>query len=187
MSMYNAYTHAMFNLQQAINCGFQSWIDKEWPNTLNNALSKLWSMYDDCSSTMMFERVERRSRELQEQKHIEALKNEVEVLKNAKEELKNVLKSQADVFRVKQKKVEAERDALLEEKKWEAERAVLLEEKKKWEAERAVLLEDKKKWEAERAVLKEEKKKLEYTIYEMFQANHENKVKLKKIKAICDE
>ncbi|KAF7107864.1 hypothetical protein CFC21_108445 [Triticum aestivum] len=28
------------------NCGLVEWIDPSWPNTLENALSKLWFMYE---------------------------------------------------------------------------------------------------------------------------------------------
>ena len=32
--------------QEGKNCGLVEWIDPSWPNTLENALSKLWSMYE---------------------------------------------------------------------------------------------------------------------------------------------
>jgi hypothetical protein len=32
-------------MQHVNNCGFQSWIDGEWPETLLNALKRLWEMY----------------------------------------------------------------------------------------------------------------------------------------------
>ena len=32
--------------QEGKNCGLVEWIDPSWPTTLENALSKLWSMYE---------------------------------------------------------------------------------------------------------------------------------------------
>ena len=43
------------------------------------------------------------------------------------------------------------------------------------------------KWDEEKEVLKEEKKRLEFSLFDLFNANNGNKDKLKRIKAICDE
>ncbi|XBJ20802.1 hypothetical protein VPH35_011566 [Triticum aestivum] len=32
---------------EAVNCGFLSWVDPEWPPTMQNALLKLWEMFED--------------------------------------------------------------------------------------------------------------------------------------------
>ena len=45
----------------------------------------------------------------------------------------------------------------------------------------------KQKWEGERDVLKEEKKKVEYMLFDLFKASDALKDKVKMIKAICDE
>ena len=34
-------------LQEAVNCGFLAWVDPEWPPTMQNALLKLWEMFED--------------------------------------------------------------------------------------------------------------------------------------------
>jgi len=45
----------------------------------------------------------------------------------------------------------------------------------------------KEKWEGEREALKEEEKKLEYSMFDLFNANDALKEKVRKIKSICDE
>jgi hypothetical protein len=41
------------------NCGFVSWLDKEeWPQTLKNALNKLWEMYFEENNARIDERVQ---------------------------------------------------------------------------------------------------------------------------------
>ncbi|XBJ13235.1 uncharacterized protein [Aegilops tauschii subsp. strangulata] len=32
---------------EAVNCGFLAWVDPEWPPTMQNALLKLWEMFED--------------------------------------------------------------------------------------------------------------------------------------------
>ncbi|XBH73939.1 hypothetical protein VPH35_100976 [Triticum aestivum] len=32
---------------EAVNCGFLAWVDAEWPPTMQNALLKLWEMFED--------------------------------------------------------------------------------------------------------------------------------------------
>uniref|UniRef100_A0ACD6AF91 Uncharacterized protein n=1 Tax=Avena sativa TaxID=4498 RepID=A0ACD6AF91_AVESA len=55
--------------------------------------------------------------EEQMEKYIAGLKNEVEVYKQGNEEFKNLLKTQATIYKEKQKKWEDEKQALKEEKK----------------------------------------------------------------------
>ena len=35
-------------LQEASSCGVVQWVDEEWPEHLQNALHKLWLLYEDC-------------------------------------------------------------------------------------------------------------------------------------------
>ncbi|KAF7045972.1 hypothetical protein CFC21_055032 [Triticum aestivum] len=35
-------------LDEASSCGVVQWVDEEWPEYLQNALHKLWLMYEDC-------------------------------------------------------------------------------------------------------------------------------------------
>ena len=37
-------------LQEGQNCGSVQWVDPEWPPTIQNALLKLWEMYQDSRS-----------------------------------------------------------------------------------------------------------------------------------------
>ena len=37
-------------LQEGQNCGSVQWVDPEWPRTMQNALLKLWEMYQDNRS-----------------------------------------------------------------------------------------------------------------------------------------
>lgn len=46
----------MAYLQTMENCGFQSWVDEEWPDSLKDALQKLWAMYYECKSAAIEER-----------------------------------------------------------------------------------------------------------------------------------
>ncbi|XP_048573955.1 uncharacterized protein LOC125554444 [Triticum urartu] len=32
---------------EAVNCGFLAWVDPKWPPTMQNALLKLWEMFED--------------------------------------------------------------------------------------------------------------------------------------------
>src|SRR4051812_8513994 len=41
-----------------MNCGFQRWIDSEWDDNLQHALSKLWGMYNDSHSSRIEKRYE---------------------------------------------------------------------------------------------------------------------------------
>uniref|UniRef100_A0ACD6AF94 Uncharacterized protein n=1 Tax=Avena sativa TaxID=4498 RepID=A0ACD6AF94_AVESA len=43
---------------QVMNYGFQRWIDPEWDDSLQHALSKLWGMYNDSHSSRIEERYE---------------------------------------------------------------------------------------------------------------------------------
>ena len=42
-----------------MNCGFVKWHDEEdWPEPLQNALAKLWGMYNESSKARIDERIE---------------------------------------------------------------------------------------------------------------------------------
>ena len=147
---------------------------------------------DATERKLQVEHIDRMNREKEDagevEKYVQGLKHDVEVLKKAKEEMKNLVRTQADVFKVKKNKLVADRDALLEEKKkWQSDMVAMLEEKKKLESVIDVLLEEKKNWEDARVAMKQENKKMEYNMYDLFVATNAQKQKLKKIKEICDE
>jgi hypothetical protein len=60
MPVIKLVTLALFYLyiQHLNNCGFQSWIDGEWPETLQNALKRLWGMYHASNCARMDEKLE---------------------------------------------------------------------------------------------------------------------------------
>ncbi|KAM0852480.1 hypothetical protein ACQ4PT_051726 [Festuca glaucescens] len=41
-----------------MNCGFVGWVDEEWPETMQNALRRLWAMYHESHSHRVDERLE---------------------------------------------------------------------------------------------------------------------------------
>ena len=41
------------NLQEAKNCGFVGWIDPDWHGGLQNALARLWAMYEDSENRLI--------------------------------------------------------------------------------------------------------------------------------------
>ncbi|KAM0916460.1 hypothetical protein ACQ4PT_010177 [Festuca glaucescens] len=43
---------------QVMNCGFVGWVDEEWPETMQNALRRLWAMYHESHSHIVDERLE---------------------------------------------------------------------------------------------------------------------------------
>ena len=65
----------LFNLQGADNCGFVEWVDPYWPIPTQNALLKLWQMYEDAKD-------DRRSDNLQSALTIQTLTCEKKSLEN---------------------------------------------------------------------------------------------------------
>ena len=41
-----------------MSCGFQSWIDPEWDDSMKHALTKLWAIYNESNNSRIQERYE---------------------------------------------------------------------------------------------------------------------------------
>ena len=44
--------------QPVINCGFVSWVEQEWPDTLQNAIGRVWEMYHASNNARIDEKIE---------------------------------------------------------------------------------------------------------------------------------
>jgi hypothetical protein len=40
-----------------MSCDFVSWLDNEWPETMKNALGRLWGMYNDNNTARTDQRI----------------------------------------------------------------------------------------------------------------------------------
>jgi hypothetical protein len=63
-------------LQEVNNCGFISWVDDEWPSSLNSALSKLWGMYHNSNCSRIDDNIE-----LEHARFVEEISSEVMYLR----------------------------------------------------------------------------------------------------------
>jgi hypothetical protein len=178
-----------------MNCGFVSWIDdQEWPETLKNALNRLWQMYYEANNARINERVE--NCEVVKQLTDEKIKFEndyVSLLNDVKkfwqdtekrvmsDNYKKIISGEVD----KVKDVENERDLYkIEVDKLKSE----LNELKQLHRTQAEVMKGKQlTWQGEKEALKDEKKKVEYMLHDLFLASGVLKEKVKKIRAICDE
>jgi hypothetical protein len=174
-------------MQEVTNCGFVSWVDAEWPVQLQNALGKIWGMYNESDGQRLDEcaQLYHKLKELTaEKKKYEkkycSLVNDVNSMMDAAEKTaveKNLLKMK-----------EKEGDELAEMKRQRnvlMEEMALLKQNQKQQEEMTKLRNDK--WEKERQKLKEEKKKAEYYAYELLKAGEAKKQKLQSIKKVLDE
>jgi hypothetical protein len=164
-----------------------SWVDAEWPVQLQNALGKIWGMYNasegqrlDESAELYHQLKELTAEKKKYEKKYCSLVNDVNSMMDAAEKTaveKNLLKMK-----------EKEGDELAEMKRQRnvlMEEMALLKQNQKQQEEMSKLRNDK--WEKERQKLKEEKKKAEYYAYELLKAGEAKKQKLQSIKKALDE
>ena len=45
-------------MQHVENCGFHDWVDKEWPEALQAALTKIWGMYHASNAGRVDDKIE---------------------------------------------------------------------------------------------------------------------------------
>jgi hypothetical protein len=167
-------------MQHVNNCGFQSWIDGEWPETLQNALKRLWGMYhaSNCG---------RADEKLENAKFIQEIYDEKKLLeKKYASLLEEVRKFSDDTERRVQennyKKIMSGAEDELQALKKE-----VLELRQIQRTQADMLQAKKQEWDAEREALKEEKRKVEYAVYEMLKGKEVTNERFNRIKAICDE
>jgi hypothetical protein len=158
-------------LQEVNICGFISWVDDEWPSSLNNALSKLWGMYHNSNCSRIDDKIEHA-------RFVEEISLEKKTLEKKHHALLDDFKNFADNVSTKvmpdnchNMNAQAREEEYMENIKKELHE----------------LKEKKKSWEAKREAMKEEKKKLEHMLYDLFNDGASNKNKLKRIKDILDK
>ena len=187
------------------NCGFVSWLDGEWPETLKNALTRLWGMYHSSNSGRIDDKIEHAKfvEELSEEKNklerkyytlladVKKFTKETEkrvmeqnghrIMVSAEEEVE-VLKKEVGVLKQNYHRIKVSAEEELEVLKKEVG---VLKKVQKTQAE--IMKARQKEWDDEREAMKEEKRKLEYMLYDMIKVSDANKDKFKRIKQICDE
>jgi exonuclease VII large subunit len=173
-----------------------SWLDKEeWPQTLKNALNKLWAMYFEENNARIDERVQNGElvKQLSDEKNkieknYSTLMNDVSKFMDATEKriveqnYRKIMSAEAETVSKGDLKA---RDLLKTEVT--KLRSELKELKQVHKSQAEVMKEKQLRLEGERDVLKEEKRKLEYMLYDMLKASDSLKEKVKKIKSICDD
>lgn len=202
-------------MQQVLNCGFQAWVDDEWPETLKNCLNKLWDMYNSSCSGRIHDQVEHdkavsvlREEKERVQKKYSTLMADVNKFVEATEQRVLAahmarIKAEASVvetppcLHLEEKaallEMEEERDKLKKEVEMlkNMQKAQVTEEcdmlKNMLKSQADIMKVRQKEWEDERKALKEEKKKVEYSMFDLFQARNVEKTKLDRIKNIIME
>jgi valyl-tRNA synthetase len=168
-----------------MNCGFVGWVDEEWPETMQSALRRLWSMYHESHSQRIDERLEnaRLMQVLVDEKN-KAKSNYNTLMADVSKMLES---TQKQVMADNLKKMNEEKEYIfdLTRAELEAEVIKLNEKVAEMEEEKSRYLEMKGKWEKEMEDLKEQKKKAEYTLFDAVKVSFANKEKLAKIKEIC--
>lgn len=155
-----------------------SWVDQEWPDTLQNAVGRLWEMYHASNNAIIDEKIENG-------KLVKELSEEKKMLEKAYSAL--VCDVNKFVDTTVKRGMENNYARILSEEKAEKYLEGLEKQKKLIENEVATLKMAQKADQECMDALKEEKKKLEYAMFDLFRANNAHKDKLKRIKDICDE
>ncbi|XP_048573127.1 uncharacterized protein LOC125553379 [Triticum urartu] len=187
------------------NCGLVQWVDEEWPDHLQNALHKLWLMYEDSiqankmaclehSFTETYEKlVEDVNNLLDSQDNLphetdmnvadSSMEKDVEIkkLKAVVDQLKCIHVAQANVIRNLKFNHLKEKEKMSSDKRTlEFSFADLKKEKEKLDCYIAELTKEKEK-------LSIEKSTLQCDVADLKKAGESNKRKLKEIKGICGE
>ncbi|KAM0913179.1 hypothetical protein ACQ4PT_012321 [Festuca glaucescens] len=174
-------------LNHVMNCGFNSWLDPEWPETIKNALATLWEKYHRINSLRIDERIENANlvKEITDEKiniekkysslvgDVNKFMDDTEI-KIHKDTYDNIMGKTED----QKGEVEALKDEVANLKEAQKTQAMMMRNcEVKWGDEREFLKKENKKL----------KKNLEYKVQYLINAGQDNKYKLMRIKAICDE
>ncbi|CAM0949994.1 unnamed protein product [Alopecurus aequalis] len=177
------------------NCGFVSWIDPEWPSTLENALCSLWSKMEETNAARIDEKIDHAlmvqnlsADKVKVEKKYNSLIAEVNKL--LEDTAANVRKENLEKMRLDDGELALSQFARMElEEQWgqvvkdrdhlKLQLEKVTKENSKLAEENIALKHDsemmkivQKKREEERVEMKEEKKKLEYMLYDMLKANN---------------
>ncbi|KAM0868735.1 hypothetical protein ACQ4PT_041126 [Festuca glaucescens] len=173
--------------KHVMNCGFNSWLDPEWPETLKNALATLWEKYHRINSLRIDERIENANlvKEITDEKikiekkypslvgDVNKFMDDTEI-KIQKDNYANIMGNAED----QKGEVEALKDEVANLKEAQKTQAMMMRNcEVKWGDEREFLKKENKKL----------KKKLENKVQYLIDAGQDNKDNLMRIKAICDE
>nr|XP_020148787.1 uncharacterized protein LOC109733987 [Aegilops tauschii subsp. strangulata] len=150
--------------QEGDNCGLVQWIDLEWPEPMKNALRKLWDMYEqsskenDAKEKLILKLGE--EKKLIQEKHHNHIKETIQ----AQEEKAKLEKDNIELRTTLQVIKQSNDELVSNWKKHVADEGLQQIEQ-----------------------MKKGKKKLEYIIADLLKDGEANKVKMRKIKEICDE
>ena len=165
-----------FVLQGVNNCGLVQWVDEEWPDHLQNALHKLWLMYEDSIQDNLPHGTDMNIADNSMEKDAEIKK-----LKAVVDQLKCIHVAQANVIRNLKFNHLKEKEKMSSDKRTlEFSFADLKKEKEKLDCYIAELTKEKEK-------LSIEKSTLQCVVADLKKAGESNKRKLKEIKGICGE
>lgn len=174
---------------QVSNCGFVSWLDGEYHDTLKNALKKLWGMYYSSNSARIEDKIVHA-------RFVEQLSEEKKSIeKKYSSLLADVNKFMSETEKqVMEKNLAGMNAASKEEDKMagmEKEINMLKKQVARMKDEQKSVVEQmnsrQKNWEQEKDALKEEKKMLEYNLFDLLKVSDGNKNRLLKIRQIFDE
>lgn len=191
VQLYLVFTLFAKNLiQDGDNCGLVQWIDAEWPEPMQNALRKIWDMYDQSNTEI--ERKDKVILKLEEEKKLIQEKHHTHIKETSQffaTVHKNVMRENYEKIMqdsdVEKAVVEAQEEkARLEKENMDLKLALQVIKQSNDE-----LITNWKKAVADQgmAELKQEKKRLEYIIADLLKAGEQNKSKINRIKEICDE
>ncbi|KAM0875625.1 hypothetical protein ACQ4PT_036670 [Festuca glaucescens] len=174
-------------LEHVMNCGFNFWLDPEWLETLKNALATLWEKYHRMNSLRIDERIENANlvKEITDEK--------IKIEKKYSSLVGDVNKFMDDTEIKIQKDNYANIMGTTEDQKGEVEALKdEVENLKEAQKTQAMMMRNcEVRWGDDREFLKKEnkkpKKKLEYKVQYLIHEGQDNKEKLMRIKAICDE
>ncbi|CAM0958226.1 unnamed protein product [Alopecurus aequalis] len=102
---------------QVENCGFVSWVDGMWPQTMKNAILRLWAMYEESNSGRIDDKIQtgKMLEELTLEKN-KADKDYASLMADVKKYIVD-LEKKAEVMKGKQKAWDEEKEAMRQENK----------------------------------------------------------------------
>uniref|UniRef100_A0ACD5VCW1 Uncharacterized protein n=1 Tax=Avena sativa TaxID=4498 RepID=A0ACD5VCW1_AVESA len=145
-------------------CDYVSWVDQEWPSSLQKAIGKLWEMYGEIKQGRVSDSLDYMEEKFKFMDEITKLHRDLKIVQ---EEVEKTVKEKQVTLALKAKAEQAliEARAKLEEKMKLDEHASNLHKVMRIKAEK------------ERDKLNEEKRKLEYTIGDLFKFKEEQREK----------
>uniref|UniRef100_A0A8R7VF80 GRF-type domain-containing protein n=1 Tax=Triticum urartu TaxID=4572 RepID=A0A8R7VF80_TRIUA len=155
-------------------CDYVKWVDGDWPSSLQKAIGKLWEMYGEAKQGRVSDALYCMEEKFKFRDEITKLHRDLKIVQ---EEVNKTVNEKQITLALKAKAEQALIDARAE-----------LEEKKKLDAAASNMHKVLRiKAEKDRDKIKEEKRKLELMIADLVKQKEGTRVKLRKIKELCDE